>query len=685
MRLTSLLLAVPALCSVAAAQGPALPGPSFTDIISLRSVGSPAISPDGKAVAYTVTSTDWKDNRYDTEIWLWREGGTSVQLTRTEKGSSTSPKWSPDGQWVAFLADRGDKQQVFLISPRGGEAWPLTAVKEGVQDFEWAPDGTRIAFVRPDPDPEGDKQRKERYGNFAIEDQEFQQNHLWLARVPSAGEAAMPDSQPRRLTEGNFDVADFAWSPDGSKIAIARQRDPLINSSVTSDVWLLDVAGKQLTPFVQQPGPDGSPVWSPDGRSLLYSSSGGDTASYYYQNGQLYAKPLDGGAAVRLAATFDEDPGQVTWNATGLYLVAWQKAKRAVFRIDPANGAVTPFATTPDLIGTVSFSADGKTMAFIGQTAATLAEIYVTALPPSRLTVTAITAFTAQIAGWTLGTSEVVSWKSRDGAIIEGVLHKPQGFDPSRKYPLLVLIHGGPTGVDYPVAVYGSVYPVHQWLAKGALVLRPNYRGSAGYGEAFRSLNVRNLGVGDAWDVLSGVDYMVKQGSVDTTRMAAMGWSQGGYISAFLTTTTTRFKAISVGAGISDWMTYYVNTDIHPFTRQYLKATPWDDPAIYAKTSPITYIKQAKTPTQLQWGEFDRRVPIPNGYELYQGLQDRGVPTRMIVYQGFGHGISKPKERLAAVWHNWQWFAQYLWGEDVQLPLKVETADRADGGVPGRP
>ncbi|HEX2091475.1 MAG TPA: prolyl oligopeptidase family serine peptidase, partial [Longimicrobiaceae bacterium] len=205
--------------------------------------------------------------------------------------------------------------------------------------------------------------------------------------------------------------------------------------------------------------------------------------------------------------------------------------------------------------------------------------------------------------------------------------------------------------------------------ARGALVLRPNYRGSAGYGARFRALNVRNLGVGDAWDVLSGVDHLVRTGVVDTTRMAAMGWSQGGYISAFLATTSNRFRAISVGAGISDWMTYYVNTDIHPFTRQYLKATPWDDPEIYARTSPITYVKQARTPTLIQHGENDRRVPIANAYELFQGLQDQGVDTRLIVYRGFGHGIDKPREQLAALWHNWQWFAKHLWGEEVEPPL----------------
>jgi dipeptidyl aminopeptidase/acylaminoacyl peptidase len=602
--------------------------------------------------------------------------GKHGPLTRTDKANNTNPKWSPDARWIAFLSDRSDAQQIYLIATAGGEAFPLTVGKDPVQGFAWSPDGKTIAFTRSDSEPESVKQRKERYGDFAIEDQEYRQTHLWLARVPE-GPAARPDSQPSRLTEGNFTVSAFAWSPDGTRIAIERRSDPLINSSITSDLWLLAIATRQLTPFVQQPGPDGSPVWSPDGKLILYSSADGDTTTFFYRNGHLWKKPVAGGAAERVAVNFDEDPGQVLWTATGLYLVGFQKTARRIFRIDSATGAVTAFAVTPAFIGSVSFSADGQTLALAGSTSTTLAEVYRASVGGYQPV--AITEMSRQLEGWDLGSAEVVSWKSKDGALIEGVLHKPSHFDPSRRYPLLVLIHGGPTGIDLPQAVYGSVYPVQQWLAKGALVLRPNYRGSAGYGEAFRSLNVRNLGVGDAWDVLSGVDYLIKQGFVDTTRMGAMGWSQGGYISAFLTTTTTRFKAISVGAGISDWMTYYVNTDIHPFTRQYLKGTPWDDPAIYAKTSPITYIRLAKTPTQLQWGEFDRRVPIPNGYELFQGLLDRGVPTRMIVYKGFGHGITKPKERLAAVWHNWQWFGKYLWGEDIELPLGIPASVRASG------
>src|SRR6185312_8795446 len=187
-----------------------------------------------------------------------------------------------------------------------------------------------------------------------------------------------------------------------------------------------------------------------------------------------------------------------------------------------------------------------------------------------------------------------------------------------KKYPLLVVIHGGPTGIDTPTLAPDRYYPIERFVEKGALVLKPNYRGSAGYGGKFRALNVRNLGVGDYADVISGVDALIAKGFVDKDRLGSMGWSEGGYISAFITTSSDRFKAVSVGAGISDWMTYYANTDITPFTPQYLHATPWSEPAIYDKTSPIHYIENAKTPTLIQHGGSDHRVPIANGFELRQ-------------------------------------------------------------------
>ena len=643
--------------------------PSLKDVHSLETASNPRISPDGKVIAYTVTSTDWEKNRYDREIWIARDGVEPFQLTRTTDGNSGSYRWSPDGQQLGFIADRGEGNQIYVVRPSGGEATQLTDVKGGVGGFEWSPDGKTIAFLKTEPRSEQMKEREKRYGSFAVDDAEYRMRHLWLVN-------AVADAEPTRLTEGNeFTVTGFEWSPDGTKIAFGHRPDPLINSSVNSDISILHVASKQTTSLVARPGADGGAVWSPDGKWILFGTSDGDSA--FYLNRELAKIPANGGDITILTAEFDENPSAVAWTDDGIWFLASDRTRRLLYRLDPESGDVQAFGDRPEIIGSVSITPDGRSAAIAASSRTKLGEIYRTSL--RKFEPELVTNMTAQVDGWPLGSREVIEWKSEDGAAIEGVLFKPADFDPNRRYPLLVVIHGGPTGTSRPVLMSSYVYPITQWLAKGALVLMPNYRGSAGYGEAFRSLNVRNLGVGDAWDVMSGVDYLIDRGIADPDRMGAMGWSQGGYISAFLTTTTDRFKAISVGAGISNWMTYYVNTDIHPFTRHYLKATPWSDPDIYRRTSPMTYINQAQTPTLIQHGEFDRRVPIPNAYELLQGLRDMGVESKLVVYKGFGHGITKPKERLAATWHNWQWFGKYIWGEEIEIPVTITPDKSAEG------
>jgi dipeptidyl aminopeptidase/acylaminoacyl peptidase len=661
-----LLQAITAFAQSPAASGH--PSVSFEKWLSVRQTGTVVLSPDGANIAYTVTSTDWKANAYDVEIWLSHQGRSPIQLTNNPKGSSTSPKWRPDSKWIAFLSDRGDKSQIYLISAEGGEAFPLTKEEESINSFDWSPDGNQIAFTRNETDSKADKSTKDHYGAFGEEGKEFKLSHLWLIRFSLdslTNPILQPDSAtlptPTRLTSGNFTVTSFAWRPDGRTIAYNRQPDPLIPSSIHAAIDVLDLASHSIRMTIADPAGDQLIKWSPDGASLLYGSSVNDTVSEYYKNNRLFISPVSAAPSPKeLAATFDENKNVIDWNAKGIFFTASQHVRNALFHLDPESGNIDPVSLPVDIVAGVDFTRDGRSMAYGGRQFDGLTEIYG---PAGQLT-----HLTDQLKGWPLPKNEVIQWTSKDGAAIEGILLKPANYDEKKKYPLLVVIHGGPTGVDRPEPIPTYVYPIVQWCEKGALVLRINYRGSAGYGAKFRALNVRNLGVGDMWDVMSGVDYLNRKGLIDTARMGCMGWSQGGYISAFLTTHTSVFKAISVGAGISDWATYYVSTDITPFTREYLKATPWEDKAIYEKTSPITTINQAHTPTLIQHGELDRRVPIPDAYELYRGLQDRHIPSRLIVYKGFGHGITKPKERLAAVWHNWQWFAKYIWGEDVTLP-----------------
>ena len=655
--------------------------PSFEDVISLQSASNAIISPNGNQIVFTSQTADWKDNKYDTELWISKDGQAPFQLTNNLKNSSNTPRWSPDGKWIAFLSKRLEKIQIQVIRSAGGESFQITNTKNNISKFEWSQDGKKIAFLQAEDKSEEEKERKEKYGGFAVEDSEYSLNQLWIIDFNSAQLNKMPlpeqmkdsitmeESKAKLLLESaEFSVNNFKWSPDGQKIAFGHQPDPFITSFLKEDISIYDFSSKSHKVLVNNPSRDNLVDWSPDSKTILYQTSLSDSTSNFYLNKKLFSINIDGSDKRQLAKDFDENLSKIQWNKNGIFGIAWQKTKKPLIIIHPKNGSTAILTSKPERISSYSFSKDEKKIAFTGVNDDDLTEVYYGDYPLKKSNL--ITEFTKQIQYWSVAKSEVISWKSKDGAIIEGVLHKPEDYDPNKKYPLLVIIHGGPTGISTPSATPSYVYPMLQWLNKGALILRPNYRGSAGYGEKFRSLNVENLGVGDAWDVLSGVQHLESMGIIDGDKVGSMGWSQGGYISAFLTTNSDKFKAISVGAGISNWITYYVGTDIHPFTRQYLKATPWSNKGIYEKTSPMTNINNASTPTLIQHGEFDRRVPPANAYELFQGLQDVGVETKLVIYKGFGHGINKPKERLAATWHNWQWFAKYIWEEEVKLPKK---------------
>ena len=633
------------LAFASAAAGPA---PTIDQSLSFHTAANPQISPDGSRVAYEVQKTNWKDNAFETEIWIASVAvpHNPYALTNSKK-SSAAPQWSPDGRQIAFASDREGKRQIYLIALGGGEARQLTKSETAVSAFHWSPDGNTIAFAAPDAEPKPLKDRNERYGEFEIVRNDHTPSHIWLQ--PLGGDAT-------RLTEGStFSVGAFSWSPDSKRIAFTSVPDPSPNSSRFADIYTVDVSSKQRQPLVTTKGADSNPQWSPDGSRIAFETAAGKELSFL--NRSIATVSASGGTPTVLTAAFDENPQLVRWTPRGIFFEGQQKTASYLYQLDPASSRFVRLGENDGLsYAQPSFTADGKFTAFLRLSPSGLGEVYTSSASDFRPSV--VTTMSEQLNGMTIAKREVVSWKSKDGATIEGILEKPADFDASKKYPLLVIIHGGPTGVDQPFFRPDRSYPSEQFVAKGALVLRPNYRGSAGYGEQFRSLNVRNLGVGDAWDVLSGVDSLIAKGFVDPKRMGCMGWSQGGYISAFLTTTSDRFQAISVGAGISDWSTYYVNTDITGFTRMYLSATPWDDPEIYRKTSPITYVKQAKTPTLIQHGELDKRVPIPNGYELRQALEDQNVPVKMIVYKGFGHGIDKPKQQRAVMEHNMEWFGK---------------------------
>jgi Tol biopolymer transport system component len=372
-RIAILLLALPAFLSLPAAQAQDVPGmPSFEEVLSLRSVGSARISPDGQMVAYTIRSTDWDENTYDTEIWIARADGSLFQLTRTADGSSSSPEWSPDGRWIAFAADRGEGRQIHLIAVGGGEARAITDLEGGVGGFSWAPTGERILLSVQETESAEAKAREERYGAFEIEDAEWRNAHLWVLSVDGDGEP----SEVERLTDGDFHAPGGVWSPDGSRVAYARYPDARMASSVNGDIYVLDVESGNSTPLVEGPGPDRSPVWSPDGEWILFSEYEGDLGSYYYLNGELARIPSAGGSIEILTRGFDEDPGGAVWTEAGIRFGAGNRTERLIYTLDPETGAIEAMDLPTPVVGSYSFTPDGKALAFTGQSGESLAEVY---------------------------------------------------------------------------------------------------------------------------------------------------------------------------------------------------------------------------------------------------------------------------------------------------------------------
>ena len=463
--------------------------PTVDDLLTVRTIGSAQISPDGGRVAYTVSETDFAQDAFVTQIWMAETAtGRTVQLTRGDKPAS-NPKWSPNGKWLAFISPRvADRNQVFAIRPDGGEAVQLTKSETAISSFSWSRDGKTLAFTAPDAPTEAQKSRKEHLGDYEVVRRDYQHVHLWTLDVEEALRA--PEAGRQRTKGKDFSVTSFSWAPDDRTIAFSATVNPDLINGATADIYVLSIADDRVKKIVDQPGPDNAPQWSPDGREIAFVSAMGRDR-FFALTPRIAIVAADGGTPRSLSETFDEMPSVVDWTPAGLYFTALQKTASHLFRLDPATGAVARVSAPDDLMGgSFTLSADGRRVAYTAGSPRSLPELFVSDVQP--FAPRSLTDSTTQAAAFVLGTREVISWKSKDGATIEGVLIKPADFDPGKRYPLLCIIHGGPTGIDRPVLLAPDTryYPSDIWVARGALVLKVNYRGSAGYGEKFRTLNV---------------------------------------------------------------------------------------------------------------------------------------------------------------------------------------------------
>ncbi len=616
----------------------------WTPALSMRyhQLSSTALSPDGSRVAYVVREPlmDGEQSEYLSHVWLANTDGSGAhQFTRGEK-SASSPRFSPDGTLLSFTSARSGSNQIWVMPLSGGEAWAATEVDPGVGQYRWSPDGSHIAFTMADPETEEEKAAKKEKRDVILVDQNFKFSHLYVVSVPAG---ASEPTEAVRVTEGNFQVTDFDWMPNGEALAFTHQPDPRINTGrVASDLSVVRLsAGHPVEHLVTTEGLEGSPRVSPDGQWIAYVSSGEKAEPVGL--GDVYVVPENGGSPKALAHTHDRSPQLISWSrdGAGLYLGEAIGTTRQVVFLPADGGAAQPVSNVEGVVGATSFARNADQMAFTMQTPDEPANVFVTST--RTFAAKQVSHHHTDVPRPTMGRTEVLTWTAPDGTPVEGLLTYPVGYESGR-VPVMLNVHGGPAGV-FSQSFTGNpgIYMIQYFAQEGYAVLRPNPRGSTGYGKEFRYANIMDWGYGDFDDLMSGVDLVIEMGVGDPEQLYLMGWSYGGYMTSFAVTKTDRFKAASMGAGLPNLISMTTTTDIQDYLVGHMGGEFWDDYETYEKHSAMYHIKNVVTPTQVIHGAEDLRVPFTQGQEFYRALDRREVPTEMIVYPRTPHGPREPK------------------------------------------
>jgi dipeptidyl aminopeptidase/acylaminoacyl peptidase len=628
--------------------------------VKTKIVGSPQVSPDGKRIVYTVNEAVMTTDKSElvTQIWMANtDGSNNFQITFGDK-SSTNPRWSPDGNWLAFTSNRKDnKNNLYLLRLNGGEAEPLTDVKTSVASFDWSPDGRFIAFTMSDKKSDEEEKNDKGKNDFRWVDENTKMSRLYVVALAKDTNGKR---EPRQLTTENYNVGSgFDWSPDGRTIAFSHSRSPVANDWTTSDVSMVDVATGKISSFVKTPAAENSPFFSPDGKFIAHLVS--DIPARWAANNTIHIVPVGGGTTKILAASFDGQPNIGGWSADGkrIYFSEAKGTGTRIYAVDIASNKITQVNETDEVLSGISINNAGTMMSFIRQTADTPTEAFVSGV--DKFAPVQISRANSEMPKMPLGKTEVIRWKSTDGKEIEGLLTYPVNYQAGTKVPLILNIHGGPNGVFQRSFIGGrAAFPIASFASRGYAILRPNPRGSSGYGKDFRYANIKDWGGGDYQDLMTGVDKVIEMGVADPDRLGVMGWSYGGFMTSWIVTQTKRFKAASAGAPVTNPMSFNGTADIPSFIPDYFGGQTWENFEVYQKRSPMFHVKGVTTPTMIQHGEADIRVPISQGYEFYNALKAQNVPVRMIVFPRQGHSLTEPKMLIAAMQANLDWFEKYI-------------------------
>ena len=676
----SLVFFLIVLASSARAQAPAKHAMTFDDLMAVQRVGEPQISPDGRSVAYTLGTTDMETNRIAHNIWVVSTAPGSQSRQLTQSGHDTRPQWSPNGKSIAFLSSREGATQVYVMPAQGGNAKKITSLSTGADNEKWSPDGRWVAFtssVFPDcGDDSCNRERDDAAEKSKVKARAYdhllyrhwvhwsdgKRSHLFLV--------AANGGSPRDLTvHADYDVPpdergdanDFAFSPDSKELCFTAVTDRPEAISTNGDLFLVSTSGGDAKRITTNPGFDGHPAYSPDGRFIAYRSQ--KTPEYESDRWRLMLYDRAGGMHTEVAESFDRSVEDIVWSpdSKGIFFTAVNEAEQPVYEIAAAP-ASTPREIMKDSFNeSVSVSADGSTLAFLRSSLVAPAEVFT-----SRGDGSSVRQLSehnaARLASIDMNPPESFWYEGAGGARVQGMLIRPPHFDASKKYPLLLLIHGGPQSLW--ADSWGYRWNEELFAAPGYVAVMINPRGSTGYGQKFTDEITDDWGGRVYEDLMKGVDYVIGNYSyADGNRVAAAGGSYGGYMIDWIATHTGRFKVLISHAGVYNKTSMYGATEELWFEEHDMAGTPWTHPESYQKWSPSTYagdLSKYKTPTLVICGELDYRVPYTQSLEFFTAMQRQNVPSKLVVYPDEGHWILKPQN--SRLWYKtfFDWLAAYL-------------------------
>jgi len=629
--------------------------------LKLKNITAVRPSPDGSKVLYTVREAVMTPDRseYINQVFVCNaDGSNTIQLTRGDKNSS-NPQWSHDGKWIAYTSNRDGKNNLYILPLGGGESEKITDSKTGVNDFAWSPDDKGFALTMSDNESDADEKNKKGKEDWYFMDDSVKQSRLyvvWLNEKDSSGKRIQ-----KSVTKENYNVNEFDWSPDGKQIVFSHGKTPLVNDQVYSDISIVDVATGTPKKIVSSPAGESGPVFSPDGKYFVYYCTEEKVDWAGPEHARIYS--LADGKTWQLAATPNEDGGILGWTSDSKNVLWWEPSNTlaSIFVLNIDGKKISEWTKTGNELIAIPYLNDGGNyLGFTLQNPQKLPQAYVSSV--TSYAPVKISNINTDRANAALPKTEIIKWKGADGKQIEGLLTYPVDYKPGQKVPLILNVHGGPAGVfsQTCIASNGGAYPIASFAEAGYAVLRPNPRGSTGYGTAFRTANHKDWGGSDYKDLMLGVDEVIKMGIAEENNLGVMGWSYGGFMSSWIVGHTDRFKAASIGAPVVDLAHQNLTDDIAGFLPSYFDNDPWADWASYDAHSPLRFVQNVKTPVMLQHGESDMRVPFTNGLMFYHALKRRGIPVRLLALPRQPHGPTEPKMILKVMQTNVEWFDKYM-------------------------